>query len=511
MRAWQLALLSLVTLGCDEMRLRDRRRPAQRALGPSLFDERAAGRRSRAADAPDASPRVAARVHAKARFVWIRKRPESDADWLGYLTLGQSIAVRDDPRGVVSQGGEVCESWVPVEPKGWVCVGRDATLAEDDPMVQILEQSSANLGSAWPFDYARSLETPRYRRLPSERDERAKEGDVERLKARIEKASKAKDAAAIKAIDPRLVGAELGPGGGPVPALFDPPYTVLESDDDLKLGSTIAYVSTFDHHGRGWLLSWDRAIIPLVRVKKYERSPFHGVELDEQVELPLAFSKKLRPRKWRRAAHGAFEPSDASFEPQSLVELGAGRAEAGGRTLLETEESGVWVDAAEVVVIAPEGKPPARLPETGRRTWVEVSTVGGWIVAFEGERPVWASLISAGRAETLPNGKMRPASSTPTGTFTVLSKLRTTTMRSELRPDNVHAEVMYTQVFFENFALHGAYWHDEWGDRKSAGCVNLSPIDSKWLFDWSEPTLPPDWHAKRVESGEPVTWVVVHT
>lgn len=67
-----------------------------------------------------------------------------------------------------------------------------------------------------------------------------------------------------------------------------------------------------------------------------------------------------------------------------------------------------------------------------------------------------------------------------------------------------------TQVFFEDYALHGAYWHDEWGDRRSAGCVNLAPIYAKWIFDWSEPTLPPDWHARRTLPGEPTTAVVVH-
>ena len=69
---------------------------------------------------------------------------------------------------------------------------------------------------------------------------------------------------------------------------------------------------------------------------------------------------------------------------------------------------------------------------------------------------------------------------------------------------------MYTQVFYEDYALHGAYWHDDFGDRKSAGCVNLSPIDSKWLFDWSEPKVPTDWHVKKIEPGDDATVVVIH-
>jgi len=123
---------------------------------------------------------------------------------------------------------------------------------------------------------------------------------------------------------------------------------------------------------------------------------------------------------------------------------------------------------------------------------------------------VYATAISAGRASLKPDGTMVPSSSTPNGTYPIRSKLKSTTMRSDRRPNRSHAEVMYTQVFYEDYALHGAYWHDDWGDRRSAGCVNLAPIDSRWLFDWSEPSVPDGWHTKNVESGDAQTLVVVH-
>ena len=46
-------------------------------------------------------------------------------------------------------------------------------------------------------------------------------------------------------------------------------------------------------------------------------------------------------------------------------------------------------------------------------------------------------------------------------------------------------------------ALHGAYWHDQWGELKSGGCVNLSPLDAQRVFEWTEPALPPGWHGAR--------------
>ncbi|MFO0550505.1 MAG: L,D-transpeptidase [Polyangiaceae bacterium] len=509
------AMLFVSGLGCDPRGMR-RRPPRQEdpfTVKQTLADRleldsrRAAAARDKAlSTALDHSDESGERVFAKARFTWIRKSPNPDAEWIGYLTLGESVAIRAGVRE--SAGGTSCERWVPVVPRGWVCVGRDATLDANDETFKILEERVANRASPWPFEYARSLGAARYRGLPTLAEQKAKEGNIDKLREKVEKARSLTEPAAIKAIDPRLVDATLGLTHNPAPPRFEPPFSVMESDENLELGSTIAYSYEFDHDDRAWLLSWDHAVIPAVRTTKYPRSAFHGVELDDEVDLPLAFSKKHGAKRYIDM-DGRLVPTMTPFEGQSLVELEPGTREQDGETYLPTEETGVYVAAKDVVIVAPLGVPP-QLPEDGRRTWVEVSTVGGWLVAYEGARPVFATLISAGRAAMKPDGTMVPSSSTPTGTYTVHSKLVTTTMRSENRPNAIHAEVMYTQVFFDDYALHGAYWHDDWGNRRSAGCVNLSPMDSKWLFEWSEPRVPTNWHAKKVEGGEPATVVVIH-
>jgi lipoprotein-anchoring transpeptidase ErfK/SrfK len=47
-------------------------------------------------------------------------------------------------------------------------------------------------------------------------------------------------------------------------------------------------------------------------------------------------------------------------------------------------------------------------------------------------------------------------------------------------------EVPWTMFFDEGRALHGAYWHDEFGYRHSHGCINLSLTDAHWLYRWVE-------------------------
>ena len=39
-------------------------------------------------------------------------------------------------------------------------------------------------------------------------------------------------------------------------------------------------------------------------------------------------------------------------------------------------------------------------------------------------------------------------------------------------------------------ALHGEYWHDSLGFKRSHGCVNMAPLDARWLFDWAATGTP---------------------
>jgi hypothetical protein len=58
-------------------------------------------------------------------------------------------------------------------------------------------------------------------------------------------------------------------------------------------------------------------------------------------------------------------------------------------------------------------------------------------------------------------------------------------------------DIPYVEYFQDSYALHAAYWHDDFGTPRSHGCINLAPEDAKWLFQWTEPQLPPGWHGVR--------------
>ena len=71
---------------------------------------------------------------------------------------------------------------------------------------------------------------------------------------------------------------------------------------------------------------------------------------------------------------------------------------------------------------------------------------------------------------------------TVTGHYNIYVKYESQTMSGEgyYLPDV--PKVMY---FFEDYSLHGTYWHHNFGHPMSHGCVNMYTPDAEWLFDWA--------------------------
>jgi lipoprotein-anchoring transpeptidase ErfK/SrfK len=98
---------------------------------------------------------------------------------------------------------------------------------------------------------------------------------------------------------------------------------------------------------------------------------------------------------------------------------------------------------------------------------------------YQDGRLIFATLVSSG-------SRYFP---TRTGTFQVWAKLDTGQMSGAYfndRRDYYFLEDVPWILYYDgDRALHGAYWHDNFGMRSSHGCVNLSPRDARWLFDFA--------------------------
>jgi lipoprotein-anchoring transpeptidase ErfK/SrfK len=151
-----------------------------------------------------------------------------------------------------------------------------------------------------------------------------------------------------------------------------------------------------------------------------------------------------------------------------------------------------WVAARDLrhPTIAP---PPAEIDLTAKERWIDVELATQTLVAYEGERPTFATLVSTGK------GKPGTANGTPLGTFRIWVKLTTSNM-DNLEDENARRyyrmeSVPWVQYFDKGVGLHGAFWHRGFGHVRSHGCVNLSPLDAQRLFSFTSPRLPAGWTA----------------
>ncbi len=111
--------------------------------------------------------------------------------------------------------------------------------------------------------------------------------------------------------------------------------------------------------------------------------------------------------------------------------------------------------------------------------WFSIDLYEQVLVAYEGETPVFSTLVSSGL----------PRWPTNEGLFQITMRFERKDMSGGVYGDDYYLlqEVPWTMYFDRGIALHGAFWHDNFGYRQSHGCVNLSITDAKFLFDWSAP------------------------
>ena len=150
---------------------------------------------------------------------------------------------------------------------------------------------------------------------------------------------------------------------------------------------------------------------------------------------------------------------------------------------------GEWIaadDLNEVIVVEP---PPGvlddeRVRTTGNDQWIDVDVGEQVLVAYRGGVPVFATLIASGRS-----------SPTPLGNYPIWAKVASMDMANQDYEDKPYMVqgVPWVLLFQGHNALHGAYWHDRFGNRRSHGCVNLAPLDARWMFDWVGPSMPAGW------------------
>ena len=121
----------------------------------------------------------------------------------------------------------------------------------------------------------------------------------------------------------------------------------------------------------------------------------------------------------------------------------------------------------------PSPSPPKPVPSTGAsEKWIDIDLSRQRVTAYVGQTPVYSALASTGTWRT----------PTVVGTFRIYVKYRYTPMSG---PGYYLPNVPHTMYFYRGYAIHGAYWHNNFGTPMSHGCVNLSLPDAEWFYNWA--------------------------
>lgn len=135
-----------------------------------------------------------------------------------------------------------------------------------------------------------------------------------------------------------------------------------------------------------------------------------------------------------------------------------------------------WVEGRQVGRVLPNPAPPEGVKNA---RWIEVNLAEQTLSVYDQGRLVFATLVATGRE----------GSWTRPGLFQIYKKVEAETMRGTTEADRSDfyylEDVPWTMYFDQARALHGTFWHNRFGWPQSRGCVNLSPGDANWLFQWA--------------------------
>ena len=481
---------------------------------------------------------------------------------LGYIRQGQKVPVIAEahPKANCKEG------WYELVQGGFVC-GKYASLEMNHPRIKLAPHAPDLVGPL-PYQYGYNVAngTPLYRNVPSREERLAAEPWLAPKKARSRRSREDDSAQTNDDLDGGVANAAItltranvtsspDPGGSGDPLDAGVPWYLRDYDggkpqvtlDDLKgegpvarrmvKGFFLALDKEFSAGSGRWWKNQGGLLAPFERVFVYKQaSDFHGVWLDEAAlpahgitgdagpptdraagkteitdlakpgsKAQIGIITQYKSKKYIVSTSKKAVTTGDPVSRHSVLRLTGESVTINGATYDETDD-GWWMKAAEGTKTKP-GDPPKDL-KAGEK-WVDVNVTAQTLVAYEGDKPVFATAVSTGLVD---KGDKEKDHHTPPGTFRIREKHIAATMDGDVASDGPYSieDVPWIMYFSGSYALHGAFWHNNFGRTKSHGCVNLAPQDAKALFAWTEPKLPEGWHGVMSTTEKPGTRVVVH-
>lgn len=146
-----------------------------------------------------------------------------------------------------------------------------------------------------------------------------------------------------------------------------------------------------------------------------------------------------------------------------------------------------YVRATHMRIVPPEDFSPLspNVPLAGKR--LEILTQEQAVVAYEWEQPVFMTRAATGARFS--NGNFE----TPPGRHFTTHKRPSRHMAAGNLAFNGYdlPGVPWITYFTPTgISFHGTYWHNDFGKKRSHGCINLTPKVAKWVYRWTLPAVP---------------------
>lgn len=205
---------------------------------------------------------------------------------------------------------------------------------------------------------------------------------------------------------------------------------------------------------------------------------------------------------------GAFETRIAHFEQSPKAFVKQVQQSSGAYD----ENAGPPVFDNQIVPVLPPRVEPDTTSQVlgtdtvsnGAEKWIDIDLSDQRLTTWEGDKKLKEYPVSTGLA----------GSPTVKGEFRVWRKVLSQGYRGGSKERGTYyylPNVPYSLFFHKGYAIHAAYWHNDFGIRpRSHGCVNVGVDDAKEIYEWANPVMPEGVRAFNADETNPGTRIVIH-
>ena len=150
-----------------------------------------------------------------------------------------------------------------------------------------------------------------------------------------------------------------------------------------------------------------------------------------------------------------------------------------------------WADGAGFKVLTDEDVAPISPDVDPNDKRIEADLDYQTLSCYEGTNEVYFCRISSGLSNIIDpaTGQINDKLATPVGNLLTHWKIISLNMTAGTFQSGYSTPAVpwSTMISGDGVAIHGAFWHNSFGEKRSHGCINVTPEDAKWIFRWTTP------------------------